>query len=423
MTPSLANMALVLAAGCLLVGFAAGAETGLVSYTRLRAVNRERREHFSMRLLAYLLARREQILISLLVWTNLGVVTVSVLLASLAEARWGEGNGAAVTVVVTLCLFVWGEILPKAFFRKHADAIMASVAPPIALAYWISRPAVFLAQAVVNGVFFVVRRERAHSLLGSREELGRILSHSRGPQREVAVGVMLDRVLRFYSTTVREVMRPLADVPLVSEDAPPQEILAKIRSGGETRIPVYRERTDRIVGLVNVFDVLYETPRRPAARAYLRPVEIVPESKRIDRLLLDLRRKRLAMAVVVNEFGSCIGVVTVEDLMDAIVEDIADVREAPGGRVMKLAEGVYMVDARTDLDAVEREFELELGAGENGVTTVGGLVLHRLGHIPAVGESLRVGPVRLDVVSADRYGVRRLRLTREPPGQAGDEGG
>lgn len=416
MTPSIANLALVLAVGCLLSGFVAGAETGLVSLTRYRARDGDRRASPAARALAYLVVHRERVLISMLVWNNVILVSLTVLISSLVKARWGEGNDLAVTVVVTLCLFVWGEILPKSFFRKHADTVMETVALPVALAYWISRPAVLLSQAAVSAVFSLIRRERINSLLGSREELGRLLSHSRGPRREVGVGVMLDRVLRFYSTTCREVMRPLADLPVVAEDAPPQEILAKIRSGGETRIPVYRERTDRIVGLVNVFDVLYEPTRRAAARDYLRPVEIVPESKRIDRLLLDLRRRRLSMAVVVNEFGSCIGIVTLEDLMDAVVEDMTDVREAPGGKVVPLGEGVWLVDARTDLDALEREFGLDLGAGENGVSTVGGLVLHRLGRIPMAGESLRVGPVRLDVVSADRYGVRRVRLTRRAEG-------
>jgi magnesium and cobalt transporter len=188
----------------------------------------------------------------------------------------------------------------------------------------------------------------------------------------------------------------------------------EVRRHGYTRMPVYETQRDRVVGVVNIFDLLYDPQPGDAVDAYVRQAPIVPDSKRIDRLLVELQKARHSMAVVVDEFGACRGIVTVEDIVEEIVGEMEDEHEVDRPKLRRLAPGVYVVSALTDIDDVNQDLGLQLPKGR--YDTVGGLVLKRAGRVPRVGERFTLHGAVFEVLDAHPYGVRSLKLTLPPPG-------
>jgi magnesium and cobalt transporter len=219
---------------------------------------------------------------------------------------------------------------------------------------------------------------------------------------------MLESVFEFSETVAREVMIPLSDVVAIEEQAPRQALLDLVRERGHTRIPVYRERPDRVAGFVNIFDPLYDQEPKPLVKDYLREIQIFPDSKRIDRLLRDLQARRASMAAVVNEFGMIVGIVTIEDIIEEIMGEILDEHEVMAPKIRQVAPDTYLVDARTDVDDLNQELGVSLP--KDRFDTVGGLLLRRFGRIPRAGETALIRGIHFRVEEAHEYGVRWVRL-------------
>jgi putative hemolysin len=172
---------------------------------------------------------------------------------------------------------------------------------------------------------------------------------------------------------------------------------------------------DAIVGLVNVFDVLYDRTPKADLAAYRRPIQVVPETSRINRVLVDLQRRRETMALVVNEFGALIGIVTVEDIVEEIMGELADEHEEAVRPIQPSGDG-FIVESSLDIDDLNEELGLSLR--KDRYDTVGGLVLRRLGRIPAVGETVRLDNVEIEILAVHAYGLKRLKIRVLEGGQS-----
>jgi putative hemolysin len=223
---------------------------------------------------------------------------------------------------------------------------------------------------------------------------------------------MLQSILDFAHTTTREVMVPMPLVVAIERTDSIDMLRALVRRRGVTRVPVYDRRVDRIVGVVQIFDALLAPEGVDTVEATMRPITLVPETKRIDRLMVEMQRRGESMVVVVNEFGSCTGIVTMEDIVEEIVGEMADEHEVGVKRIRRLDEGVYMVDALTDVDDVNEELALELP--KLRYDTIGGLVMRRLGRIPREGDRFELSGTAFEVVEVYPYGVRTVKLTVAP---------
>jgi CBS domain containing-hemolysin-like protein len=365
------------------------------------------------RLALGMLDRRERILIATLIVTNVSNISGGAI-ATVAFQRWiGPLGAVAATVVMTCVLLVISEIVPKAYFRHHADPMLVKSAVVWKILAWILAPITYPIEALTGFVFrlFGTRRK---SLYTSREELKLVLQESaeRGglEQHEQE---MLESTLDYATTIVREVMVPIPEVALLLETARSEELISLARVQRHTRIPVYRERVDQIVGLVNVFDVLYDKHRKTFIRPYVRTARLVPDTKGIDKLFLEMQRARESLAVVVNEFGACIGIVTLEDIIEEIFGELADEHEDATPEIVKEGPGRFRVSARTDIDDLNDETGLAIRKA--GFETVGGYVLHHLGRIPKKGEAFTDKGLTVSVIEADRYGVKMVEVVWEEP--------
>ncbi len=383
----------------------AGLETGVVSLNRIRLRVRARRGDPVAVALLRLLQRPERVLSTFLVGNTLCNVGGGALASTWFVQGLGLGETAGsllATAVMTGMFLVFSELGPKAYFRVRAEDAVPRL-------LWFIRGATVVL-APVEGLASVLLKlftgGTGKSAFVSREELRQLVREARG---RLALGErrMLESIFDFGHTVAREVMIPLPEVVSLPESASTGELLELTRRRRYTRIPLYRDRVDVIVGLVNVYDVLYQETPAPAVADYLRPIHIVPETSPIHRLLVELQRRREAMALVVNEFGAVIGIVTLEDIVEEIMGELADEHEELVLPIQKAGDG-YVVDATLDVDDLNEELGLNLV--KDRFDTVGGLLLRRLGRIPHVGETVRVGTLEFEVLAVHPYGLKRVKI-------------
>jgi len=391
--------------------FGSGSETALVSTSRMRLKHMASEGFQGAAVALKLLKKKETVLAVTLIVTNAFIIAGGAI-ATVNFQRWLGSMGAVVaTVVMTGVLLVLSEIVPKAYFRHHADLMLARGSVVLKTLSWILSPITVPTQLVTDLVFHLLKR-RPKSFYTTREEIKLVLEES---VEKGGLGAheqeMLESALDYATTIVREVMVPISELALLPETARTDELIALARDRGHTRIPVYRERVDQIVGLVNVFDILFDKQRKTFIRPYMRPARLVPDTKAIDKLFLEMQRARESLAVAVNEFGACIGIATLEDIIEEIFGEISDEYEDASPEIESKGPGHFVVSARTNVDDLNDETGFSIHKA--GFETVGGYVLHRLGRIPRKGETYTDGDLTIHVVDADRYGVKVVELIRK----------
>jgi putative hemolysin len=223
---------------------------------------------------------------------------------------------------------------------------------------------------------------------------------------------LIASIFEFSDKLVREVMVPRIDVSSVPVDTPMLDALDVILKAGHSRIPVYTDSVDNVAGVLYAKDLLrYLRDGRtdvPLIRI-LRPAYFIPESKKVDELLGELQLRKVHMAIVVDEYGGTAGIVTIEDLLEEIVGEIQDEYDAEEPTVEAVAEDKYLFDARVPLDEVNKLLGVELPA--EGGDTLGGFIYSQLGKVPAVGDSIEFGAVRIEVLSVAGRRIKQVRAS------------
>ena len=237
---------------------------------------------------------------------------------------------------------------------------------------------------------------------------------------------MIRKVMALEDTTAREIMVPRIDIVAVPTDSSFEDIARVIVERGYSRIPVFEDTIDNIVGVVHARDVLNQLANganAPDVKAAARPPYFVPESKKVDELLTEMRRNKLSIAIVVDEYGGTAGLVTIEDLIEEIVGEIADEFDVEEEPIQRVSETEAILDARVSIDALQELFGIQVEEGD--FDTVGGFVFNHLGKMPSVGEEIQVDGLVVRVLSVSGRRIKRLRVIKEepPPPDNGNNGG
>jgi CBS domain containing-hemolysin-like protein len=251
-----------------------------------------------------------------------------------------------------------------------------------------------------------VTEEEIQDLMNAGEEEGLINEEE---------NEMIQSIFALGDTVVREIMVPRTDMAYVTIDATIREILDSIIACGHSRIPVFDGTIDNIVGLLYAKDLLKYWGMDESAvvlKDILRPPFFIPESKNLEELLHEFKKKRIHIAIVIDEYGGTSGLVTIEDLLEQIVGDIQDEYDLEEDWLAEEANGTVVVDARLPIEELEEHFGIEIEREK--FDTVGGLIFHLTGRIPAVGEEVENGAIRLTVLDADERRIGKVRITRLP---------
>jgi putative hemolysin len=373
----------------------------------------------------------------LLATLQLGITFVGFLAAAfagaaiagqLADALRGIGPLSAsadllalliVTLVITLVTIVFGELVPKTLALAHAERYALVLVRPVELLGRVLAPIVWLLTSITHWVTRLLGVSGVSDEAITSEEL-RILVERGGEQGtiEAEEEQMIGGVLELGERRVHEVMVARVDIVALSVDAALGEIVQTIVSEGHSRIPVFEGSIDNIVGLLYAKDLLpylIGDDQPPPIRTLLRTPLFVPESMLVDDLLHSLQRRRVHIAIVLDEHGGTAGLVSIEDLIEEIVGEIQDEYDEEEPMIVALGEDEARVDGRTDVDDLLEHFEARLvGDDQEEFDTVGGLVYHYIGDVPKVGDEVSVDGLRFTVEATDGRRVRTVLVARMP---------
>lgn len=249
-----------------------------------------------------------------------------------------------------------------------------------------------------------VTEEEIQELMNAGEEEGLINEEE---------NEMIRSIFALRDTVVREIMVPRTDMASISVDATFRDVLNSIIECGHSRIPVFDGTIDNVIGLVYAKDLLKYWGMEESAvvlRKILRAPYFIPETKNLEELLHEFKKKRIHIAIVIDEYGGTSGLVTIEDLLEQIVGDIQDEYDLEEEWLVEGDDGAAVVDARLPIEELEEHFGIEIEREK--FDTVGGLIFHLTGRIPSEGEEVETGPIRLTVLEADARKIKKVRITK-----------
>ncbi|MEY3684032.1 MAG: hypothetical protein RIS62_742 [Chloroflexota bacterium] len=324
-----------------------------------------------------------------------------------------------VTFVVSVVSIVLGELIPKGLALANPDRIALVVSGPISLFAKVVSPLVAVLVALTKLISkpFGIDPTRTPEL--SAAEIRLIVEQ--GSQQgvlEAEEEQMISAVMSLSDSKLHEVMVPRIDIVAIDQDATFDEAVALVLTEGHSRTPLYKESVDHIVGILYAKDLLRIIAAggpRPRLRDIMRPALFVPESQAVDDLLNELQRRRVHMAIVLDEYGGTAGLVTIEDLLEEIVGEIQDEFDEEEPMKVIVREGEAILDGRADIDEmgelVDPAIELE---DDEEYDTVGGFVYHRIGRVPVVGDTVAVDPFTITVIKVIGRRVGKVRVTWDP---------
>jgi len=392
--------------------FLNGAEAAYFSLGRHRLRHiRETAETGEM--IGQLLARPDDLLVTLLVGLTLVNIAASALATAIATELFGPFGLQVAIAGITFLLLVFGEVLPSTLATEHPQRVSRLVSRPVWLLARLLSPIRRALGAFTRLVVRVVPRRQEEPVI-TEEEIRTLVDvgHEEGVV-ERGEREMIHRVFELGETTVGEIMVPRTDIFAVEVSTPSEELLAELRTHPHHRVPVFEETMDHIIGVLSTKELLPHVQRRPAdfdLRAHIHPPYFVPETKRADALLKEFRAKKRQMAIVVDEYGGTAGLVTLEDILEELVGEIADEFDVEERLYQQLDPRTYRVSAKMPIAAFNALLGLEIP--DEAFDTVGGWVLDLFGRVPHRGESVETGPVRVTVEKVHRTRVLEVLVTR-----------
>jgi putative hemolysin len=406
----LAILAVTILIFLLLEGFLSGSEMAMVAADRKKLVRYARSGPRSARLTFRILQDPSWFLSATLVGSNLAEVANAALVTALLVSHFGAKGDFLAFLLLTPLILVFGEILPKTLFQQMADRWILKIVPIIYVVSYILYPVVWFMSKATSVILRALGQEGEVLPFVTREDLQFLLQTESGPtDMKPHEKTMIHRIFRFADTKVKEVMIPLVEVVALEEYSTIGEAIASVRQENYSRYPVFQERVDHITGVIHSFDLLLASNREQTIQPYVRPISFFPETKPIDELLLDLQRKQEALAVVVDEYGGAVGIVTVEDILEEVVGEIEDEYDTAQPLFRKVGPKAFLINARMEVDHIN-EF-LRLGLPKGDYETLGGFVLNRLGRVPLTGESFRYRKMLFEVKKANERAVGEVLVS------------
>lgn len=394
----------------LLSAFFSSSEVALISITRAKVRTLVNEKRPGADALAHLKESPNTLLTTILIGNNIVNISAAAIATWIAIQLFGDVGVGIATGVVVITLLVFGEITPKVYAARASERFALAVARPLLYLSYLFSPVTWVVDRVSRTLQLhppeaeaSVTEEEIKEWIDVGTEEGTIEEEEQD---------MLYSVLEFGDTTAREIMTPRVDVTVMEDTVSFEEAVRIFNDTGFSRIPVYHDKTDNITGILNVKDVFSAmvSPRKEMITEIMYDPYFVPETKKIDDLLKELRVRRVQIAVVIDEYSSFVGIVTVEDILEELVGDIQDETDTEEAKIQKLGEGLYVVDAQVWVEELNEQLGVSLPVA-GSYETIGGLLIDRLGHIPQhPGEKAEIEAGRITLVVMQMHGRRIVKI-------------
>lgn len=385
--------------------FFSASETALSSLNRIRVKNRADEGDKRARKVLRLSNDFDATLSAILIGNNVVNNASTALATVLATALLGASGAAVATLVITVLVLIFGEILPKSYAKENAEDIANSFSGILTVLKFVLSPLVWFFVQLKR--LFTGRRSAELNVQPSvtEDELKTIIDtvEEEGVLNSQETEI-IQSVIDFGNSTVLDILVPRVDMDAVSIDASPEEVVALCIEDGYSRIPVYENDIDHIVGVIHAKDLLtcFANHQPLDLRTLRRDVIFVYRSKHINELLAELRRAKQHLAIVTDEHGGTLGLVTMEDILEELVGEIWDETDSARTMIQQIDESVWHVDGDAHIEDLVETLHLKQSDFEDAdFTTVGGWALKNLQHIPAVGEQFTYEQFQITIESMD----------------------
>ncbi|HEX4293923.1 MAG TPA: HlyC/CorC family transporter [Rhizomicrobium sp.] len=400
--------------------FFAGSETALTAVSRGKMHQLEKDGSRAASHVNALVTDREKLIGSLLLGNTFVNILASSIATWLLETTLGPRAVAVATVLMTVVILVFGEVLPKTLAIARTDRFALTVAWPVRKAVAILGPIVNSVQYLVwkvLGAFGVRQAQEGDEVLPAHEEIrGTVDLHHREGGVEREHRDMIGGILDLHELTLDDVMIHRKNMTTADADQPPRRLLDEVMKSGHSRVPLWREQPENIIGILHIKAIVQAAMKNGGSfdgldvAALATPPWFVPDTTTAEEQLEAFREKRARFALVVDEYGALQGMVTVEDIFDEIFGDIPDELEAASRPdVRKQPDGSYLVDGKVTVRDLNRDFDWNLPDDE--ATTIAGLVIHEARTIPEVGQRFAFFGFKFEILRRQRNQITALRVT------------
>ena len=353
------------------------------------------------------------------------IFSLATMFIAILTGRTGFQSIGMLLVFVAIFILVFEHVLPLLIVRRNPERVLEVLLPPFDVAARFLHP---LTGGLVRLIAAVPRRERSEPNNPNGEPVENHAGETAPAEVVEGQGIiegderrLLQSIVDFGDTLVREVMTPRPDMVAIQAEATFDELRALFREQEYSRIPIYTENLDNIVGFVFIKDLIRLDPPESGQTSllqltrFIRPATFVPETKRVAEMLKEFQNQQVQIAIVVDEYGGTAGLVTIEDLLEEIVGEIRDEYDVETEPVIEEANGSFVFSAKVNIAEVRDRLGIEIEP--EGFETVGGYVLTRAGRVPAVGEIFESDGLQIEVLEAERRRIHKVRMRLAPQPQ------
>lgn len=409
---SLALVACLIALFLLCEAFFSGSEIAFVSSNRPALQRLAKEGNPSAMLAKSLLSRPELLFSTTVVGTSLSVNLCTTLSTLYLLERFGHQGEWLTVLLLTPLILLFGEFIPKTLARARPDEMSMKMARPLTAASVLLYPFTRLVTLYARLLRKVLgEAPGSKSFFLSREEIKAAIPASRGSDVTPHERLLIGRILDFANTTAGDMLRPLIDVVAVEESAPLEVAVKIFADSGHSRLPVYRERVDSVVGVLHAFDCLNAEDLTTPIGQWMRPALFIPESMPVDELFAEMGNR--SMAVAVNEYGGAQGIITMEDIIEEIVGEIEDEYDEPPSLYYRIGENSYVVNARMEIEDIRETLKVPIPEDPE-YKTLAGFLLKRMQKIPKKWDSAMIDGVEYVVQSATDRAVEEVYIIVHP---------
>ena len=395
---------------CILMeAFFSGCEIGMIAINRIKMEQKASEGNASAQMILNLLGNPERLFSTTSLGTNVAVVSSSAVFTGFMIANFGEWGDFFSMFIISPFILFGGEIIPKVIFQNRADSIMPFFVYPFNFFCRILSPIITLFSTIYN--FFLRLILRGNDVVSltpvSREQI-RHISHPDSLTSDLGIDEkkMIHRIFNFGEIRVDQVMVPLIQTYAISDGATVREANQISNETGFSRLPVFHDRVFNLIGVLNTFDLLTVPENDSPITSMIRPAYYIPPNKKLDDLLKELQQRGLHLAIVVDEYGGCIGIITIEDIVEEIVGEIEDEHDEPLKKYEAYDEDGYLIDGDKEIGSVNEELKLELPEGD--YETMAGLMIENLEKIPVAGDQIVINGFRLTVKEASKRKINSI---------------
>ncbi|WP_195430788.1 hemolysin family protein [Clostridium sp. D46t1_190503_E9] len=397
----------------LMSGFFSMSETALMALSKIRIRHMVEEGVKGAKLVEKLAEDPSRLLGAILIGNNIVNIGASALATSVAVKAFGEGAVGVVTIVMTILVLIFGEITPKSIAKQKSESVALKVSKPINIAVKIFRPFIAIFTAI-SSLFIrllggdpkatepFITEEELKTMVGVSEEEGVL---------EDVEKEMIFNVFEFADSQVKDVMVQRVDVVAVDINATYDEVINIIKTEQFSRIPVYNQNIDDVIGILNVKDLIIASQSKENFKIsdYMRDAYYTFEFKKITELFNEMKKTRNHMAVVLDEYGGNVGIVTIEDLIEEVVGEIEDeYDDEEDNDIVVVKEDEYIVDGSARLDHIGDLIGVTMESEE--FDSVGGLVIGELGRFPEKSEEVKLNNIRFVVEEVDKNRIKKVRI-------------